>query len=496
LTASTFTLRPYQAGSVAHLLWLIALGSRWLLLVAPTGSGKTVMACDIIQHFVAENKRVMILVDARQLNFQFTATLERCGINPGVIMRDAHRRHSAQVVVATIQSLAAGMKAGRFELPDADLVFCDEAHKSLSPTWEKILNAFPADTVRLGCTATPCRSDGQEMGDRYDHMVIAATYSELIEAGYIVPCKVFSHSEPDMQGVKKSGGDYVAKQMAQRVEETTLIGDVFDHFFDHNPNHKPTICFAPSVSKSEVIVKKAWELDIPAAHIDGYTDAETRQKHFEDFEAGDIVMLSSCGVLREGVDLPCAEFGILLQPTLHLGTYLQMAGRLLRPYEGKTFATLLDHAGAARRHGLPHADFPWELMRSEKSIENVLKKKPKPKLRRCPKCGFERESGPTCPHCGFEAQAPTRMVRTEKGKLVEIEDPQFAQPKPKRSKEEKATAKAIGRSLNSGRNMTMKQAAWLYKQDTGEWPENGRGPWPPRNHPHWGRTVREHMQKG
>jgi len=96
------------------------------LIVAPTGSGKTVMASAIIER--NPNKFVLFFAHRRELVFQPRDTLARCGVDAGVILSGESMNRMARVQVASIQTLHARCVRGNDDLPPADLVFVDEAH--------------------------------------------------------------------------------------------------------------------------------------------------------------------------------------------------------------------------------------------------------------------------------------------------------------------------------------------------------------------------------
>ena len=96
------------------------------LIVAPTGSGKTVMASEIIRR--AEHKHVLFFAHRRELVFQPRDTLAKFGVNAGVILAGESLNRSARVQIASIQTLHARCIRGSDDLPPADLLFIDEAH--------------------------------------------------------------------------------------------------------------------------------------------------------------------------------------------------------------------------------------------------------------------------------------------------------------------------------------------------------------------------------
>jgi DNA repair protein RadD len=146
-------LRPYQRDVVAACAHL-ALGDK-LIVVAPTGAGKTVIAAEIISKAVANGKRVLVMGHTREIIKQISTKLFAHDIAHGVIQAGFMTRPDASVQVASIQTLwARAMRANRMELPSADLLIIDEAHHCPANTYRRIIDAYP-QAVLIGLTATP-----------------------------------------------------------------------------------------------------------------------------------------------------------------------------------------------------------------------------------------------------------------------------------------------------------------------------------------------------
>src|SRR5690606_28209011 len=118
---------------------------------------------------------------------------------------------------------------------------------------------------------------------------------------------------------------------------------------------------------------------------------------------GRIQILTSCEIVSEGTDIPIVGAAIFLRPTRSLGMYLQQGGRVLRPYEGKECAYILDHVGNSLRHGLLEDDREWSLEgRKKRARASDDERAPSvavclecyaafaSHLRRCPMCGHVR----------------------------------------------------------------------------------------------------------
>jgi superfamily II DNA or RNA helicase len=164
------------------------------LLVASTGSGKTVMAAEIMRR--AENQHILFLAHRRELIFQ-ARELGDFGVDSGVILAGEAMNLIARVQVASIQTLwSRRVKGGAVHaFPPADVVFIDEAHHCRATTYRKLINSYP-DARIIGMTATPCRRDGRGLGSTFSALVECPQVEELILLGFLVKTRVFAPSTP------------------------------------------------------------------------------------------------------------------------------------------------------------------------------------------------------------------------------------------------------------------------------------------------------------
>jgi DNA repair protein RadD len=452
-------LRPYQLDVNARLRALIAdlIGRKlpkWCILQAPTGSGKTVMAAALIQACADKGKRCLFMAPSRELIHQCSDKLYRFGVDHGVIMAGQGYNLDKAVQVAskdtllsrafklpkrikdmqreiegctdlemefTAKARAEIERLGNvaIDLPAFDMIVPDECHLSLSATWMFILKQWPNATV-IGLTATPARGDGRPLGTMYKGMVQAAPSSKLIADGFLVPTRVFAPYRPDLKGVPSKNGEYAPKPLQRKMDQPKLVGDIVEHWQRLAAGRK-TICFASGIAHSLHIREQFLAAGIKAEHLDGKTPDEERDAILERFDRGEITVLVNCNVLTLGYDSPAASCCIMAMPTKSYVRFRQQAGRIQRPFEGKTDAILIDHAGNVYLHGLPDADVDWDLKEGE-TIQTKLKATGKPKLAHCPKC-HAMFSGSTCPACGHklaDKAAQARKEPVQNGQLVEV----------------------------------------------------------------------------
>ena len=401
-------LRPYQAAGIEALRSHVRAGRSRVLLQLPTGGGKTVVAAAIIasarQNFGA---RVLFFAHRLELINQTVRQLARWGVVDVGVMRgdDARTNPSAPVQIATVQTLA------RRTLPEADIVFVDEAHRAAGATYKRVIEAYPNATI-VGLSATPCRLDGKPLGDIFQAIELGGTYRELIADGFISEPIVYStRTPPDLSRVHTRAGDYAEDELEAAMMTPHVVGCVVGEWQAHAEGRR-TVVYCVTVAHSREIVRRFVEAGIAAEHLDGTTPEAERAAILARVENGETLVVANCAVLTEGWDCPPVKAVVMARPTKSLSLYMQCVGRALRPWEGLT-PIVLDHGGNVDRHGMPTIDRTWSL------IDTPQIDKAKAEYHVCKGCYAYVRKNP-CELCGYLAPVAPREIREEPGRALEV----------------------------------------------------------------------------
>jgi superfamily II DNA or RNA helicase len=318
-----------------------------------------------------EPGRTLWITHRNELVEQSADALRAIGLDVGIVSAKRTENDQARVLVASWQTLVA--RSGT--RPPADLLVIDECHHVGAEEWTGVVSDYAA-ARKLGLTATPQRRDGKPLGDVFQALVVAAQYSELIRAGHLVGCRLIR--PPQAMG-------------------SDLANDPLETYIKRAAG-KSCIAFCRSIEESEKLAERFTEAGHPAKCISANTPAALRAHTIDAFRAGDLTALTCVFTLTEGFDHPPTEVCLLARGCSHVGTYLQMVGRVLRPAPGKQDAVVIDLSGISWIHGTPTEDRQYSLDGKPISSSGALKV--------CGSCGFTwdpddypRAEG--CPKCGF-----------------------------------------------------------------------------------------------
>lgn len=465
---TTYALRPYQIEALSRLRQA-ARHKKRLLFTMPTGSGKTLLACELVKTAREKLRSVLFLAYGKENIDQMSGKLDDYGLEHGIIKAGYRPSFMATVQVASIMTLI------RREIPlPPDVILVDEAHRITAKSYRQIVDAYP-EAWDIGLTASPCAPNGKGLGDVYEDLIIGESMENLIKLGHLVRTRVWAPSTPDLRGVHTRGGDYVEEELEGRVNKAKLVGDIVEHW-QRLAAGKRTVCFATTIAHSNHIVEQFKHAGVKAEHLDGETPTKRRTELLHRLRDGDIHIISNVGVLQESWDEPTVECMIQARPTKSLRFYLQTIGRSLRPCPkiGKDHALILDHAGNTIRHGFVHEDIPWTLDTSKSIYKEIEKAREEKSLKEwvCPNClfvnippvnyGVQR----VCASCGLK-HVKVNGVPVKDGKLQELKAIHR-----KRTSDEKARVWKGCIAIAVHRNQKAGAAAHIYKGKTGVWPRD------------------------
>jgi superfamily II DNA or RNA helicase len=350
----------------------------------------------------------MFLVNRVQLADQMSDHLNRAKISHGIIQGSNTRSTYSDCVIASIDTIHAR------GYPEVNLIICDEIHGAAGSKKYLQLIEHYKDIPIIGVTATSfVKGLGKQysFGRLFEDVVRAITIPELIEQGFLVDVDIYAPCDPDLKGVKIVAGDYQEEQLAAAMDKPQLVGDIIKTW-NKLARGKQTIVFAVDIAHSMHIVEQFNKNGVSAEHIDYKMDYEEKKSIVKRFKNREFTVLSNCSLLAEGFDAPATEVMILARPTRNLKRYMQMAGRVLRIFEGKQSAIILDHSGSTKQLGYPTEYREVFLCdgKPKTSSGSENKEKKEFELSKCSQCDFLRKKSGKCPICGH---LPIRQSEVE-----------------------------------------------------------------------------------
>lgn len=384
-------LRPYQQSALDSARAAFQAGARAVLVVAPTGSGKSVLFAEMARRHVAQGGRVLVVSHRRELVSQAAGHLQRVGLDVAQLV-GGKMHGEGPVTSASVQTLVT-----QVDVPAASLVLWDESHHIKAKSFLDVFKKYP-DAAHVGLTATPERADGSPMGDVFERIVTVASIRELTKSGYLVPCVVYAPSS--------SRG---------------ALADTAHEAYLRHGDQRRAIVFCANVQHAKDTADALQARGVPSAYVDGSMPAKQRSEALDAFARGDLQVITNCNLITEGFDVPACGCVVIARGCSSVGMYLQIVGRALRPAEGKQEAIVIDLRGAVHDHGLPDADRAYSL-----EGKPIRETGDRVAIRQCLACGAAYQVGPrVCPRCGASVPPPPkpRMSREDLSKVMQTHSP-------------------------------------------------------------------------
>ena len=339
-------------------------GARRVLLVAPTGAGKTVMAGAMLKGGGAKGIWYFV-VHRRELIQQTAKALTAWGVPFGYIAAGMPT-NDASVQICSVDTLRSRLDS----VPAPAGFIVDECHRAGSASYKRLFEAWP-DAWVVGLTGTPTRLDGRAL-DMFQVMVQAPGVRELMDAGRLADYRLFAPpTDIDMSGVKVTrAGEYDRDQLADAMAGSTIYGSAVAEYQRHAPGSMAAV-MCVDIAHAESTAELFKQAGITAACVHGKLPRLVRDAMVEAFRSGHIKVLTSVNLLVEGFDAGELDTLIMLRPTASLVIYLQSIGRALRVKADGRKALIMDLVGNSQKHGLPDDVREWSLDGRKKRTRQV-----------------------------------------------------------------------------------------------------------------------------
>ncbi|KUJ52309.1 DUF3427 domain-containing protein [Chryseobacterium sp. JAH] len=330
------------------------------LLVAATGTGKTVISAFDYKNFRNNNTSAKLLFVAHRKEILQQARATFQGVlrdnNFGDLWVDGLEPRSHEYLFVSVQTLNNRLKDLNLSKDYFDFIILDEAHHGPASSYRPFLNYFQPK-VLLGLTATPERMDNENILEDFCNRVAAEIrLPEALNKKLLTPFQYFGITDSiDLTNVKWEKGKYAVNELAGLyIKNEARVGEIINNLQKYTTDLKDVqaIGFCVNINHAEYMSQKFNQADLKAEFLTS-KNASDRDVLRERFRKKEFNYLFVVDIFNEGVDIPEIDTVLFLRPTESLTVFLQQLGRGLRLAEGKDCLTVLDFVGNAR----PEYDF-------------------------------------------------------------------------------------------------------------------------------------------
>jgi type I restriction enzyme R subunit len=383
--APTFSLRYYQEATVHSAIQQITEGKKRLLLTLATGTGKTVIAFNLVWKLLKSGyfKRVLFIADRNFLRNQAYNTFEPFG-DARVIIEEGKTPRHQNVYFSIYQALYGPTPSGKRifeEYPSDffDLIIIDECHRSGFGTWNDILKHF-SGAVHLGMTATPKRTDNVDSYKYFGEPVYVYSYGQGVQDGYLAPFivhRILTNIDKDgqlsIEEAKSKGAEiivpveeeaqdvYSQKEFERKITLPDRTHEIAKHLAKLLKTFDPmakTMVFCVDSDHADLMAKEL-QNEFSDLGFDNYAVSiiarngdiqEAEYERFKDSEKPNPVVATTVDLLTTGIDVPSVRNVVIVKPISSKIVFKQIIGRGCRidAVTGKNFFRIIDYIGATR----------------------------------------------------------------------------------------------------------------------------------------------------
>jgi len=394
-------------------------GNNGILIVIPTGGGKTIVIAEIIKRMLEyENTRILVISSQKEILKQnyiaITDYINNQLLDIGIYSAGLNCRNTRnRILITGIQSV----RNRAWEIGFFDLCIIDEVHNVPSEnegTYRKFINdlfKINQNLILCGLSATIWRTKGGLLCDEghknriFQDICYEVTIKELINPEHYKNkdkkqylCDLISKNginKVDLTGVHVRGGEYVPGEMEKAFQKNDLVCKAVNEIATYTRNRKKILVFCAGIKHCEEVTEKLNKIGQESKFVHSKQSKNINDKNLQDFKDGKFKFLCNVGILTTGFDDKEIDAIILLRSTMSPGLYYQMCGRGLRLSPSKENCLILDFGTNIERMG------PIDKIEIRKKKDGTREITTAP-MKPCPNCGQLLFLAATeCPTCGF-----------------------------------------------------------------------------------------------
>ena len=327
------------------------------LVVAATGTGKTIVAAFDYKRFRQEHPgaRLLFVAHRKEILEQSIQKFQEVlnDFNFGELYVDGRKPTNIEHLFISIQSFNSA-HLPQWTSPDFyDYVCVDEFHHAAANSYQELLSYYNPK-ILLGLTATPDRMDGKDILKYFDGRIASKMLlGEAIDRNLLSTFQYFGVTdEVDYRKCKWTRGRYDTSELEKiytaDLKRCSLVLNSV-HKYVADMNDVKGLGFCVSVAHADYMAAYFNKHDVPAISLSSKSIDDIREDAKQDLIDGKIKFIFVVDLYNEGVDIPQVNTILFLRPTESATVFLQQLGRGLRLSQGKDCLTVLDFIGQANK---------------------------------------------------------------------------------------------------------------------------------------------------
>ncbi|MFC5630760.1 MULTISPECIES: DUF3427 domain-containing protein [Streptococcus] len=325
-------------------------GAQKALVISATGTGKThLSAFDVRQ---VNPERVLFIVHREQILSKSLESFQRVlgfSDDEACLYKSGVDISGKKYIFATIQTLSRDEHLQRFAPDFFNYILIDEVHKAGAESYKKVMNYFTPDFL-LGMTATPERTDGQNIYELFDYNIAyEIRLQDAMDADLLCPFHYFGVTDILV------GGELISeKEDFSNLISAERVNHIIDKitYYGHSGASVRGLMFCSSKNEARELSLLLNQKGFRTQALTGNDSQAVREKAVQELENGELDYLLTVDIFNEGIDIPSVNQVVMLRNTESSIIFVQQLGRGLRKHNSKEYVTIIDFIGNYRNNYL------------------------------------------------------------------------------------------------------------------------------------------------
>lgn len=318
-------------------------GKNKSLVISATGTGKTFLSAFDVQQF--EPERMLFIVHREQILQKSLKDFQKVlqfADSEGLIYHSGADLKGKKYIFATIQTISRDYNLNLFPDDFFDYILIDEVHKAGADSYKKVINYFKPEFY-LGMTATPERTDGQNIYELFDYNIAyEIRLQDALDNDMLCPFIYYGVKDIEVEGCLIDENTTIANLTSdERVRH--ILSKI--EFYGVSGTSVKGLIFCSSKQEAHELAVKLNQQGKRCRALTGDDNIETRNGVVAQLENGELDYILTVDIFNEGIDIPSVNQVVMLRNTQSSIVFVQQLGRGLRKHESKEYVTIIDFIG-------------------------------------------------------------------------------------------------------------------------------------------------------
>lgn len=333
-----------QIEALKNLENLRSVGKTKALLISATGTGKTYLSAFDVK--TVNPKRVLFVVHRLNIAKAALKTFKSVfGHSKSMGLYSGNQRDlDADFIFSTVQTIAKTEHLNQFSKDHFDYIIVDETHRAGAESYAQLLNYF-SPTFLLGMTATPERSDGEDIFKLFDYNIAyEIRLHRALEEEMLSPFHYYGVTDLTINGNTVDDNTQfnalVSEERVDRILEKAKL-------YGCDNGRVRGLVFCSRTEVCEELSKAFNQKGYKTVALVGKNSEEERSEAIRKLESDsyELDYIFTVDIFNEGIDIPKVNQIIMLRPTQSAIIFVQQLGRGLRKVSDKEYLTVIDFIG-------------------------------------------------------------------------------------------------------------------------------------------------------